>query len=135
MEKNLPTLYGGSNYDAVQSVMYNANLGSNNLFICGSTLSTDLITTSAGQANEYYKNSNSGGRDGFITQFNSVFGTIYYSTYFGGSGDDEARSIVPGGEGGNLIVGGNTTTTLVSNNLCAVPTNSGFQLGCIHWAI
>ena len=122
------TLYGGSNYDAVQSVMYNANLGSNNLFICGSTLSTDLITTSAGQANEYYKNSNSGGRDGFITQFNSVFGTIYYSTYFGGSGDDEARSIVPGGEGGNLIVGGNTTTTLVSNNLCAVPTNSGFPL-------
>lgn len=78
------TYLGGSNADAGLGVTLD-RFGS--CFISGSTLSTDFPTLNPLQA------ALGGGKDIFITKFNSKATAPEYSTYVGGSGDDVATDI------------------------------------------
>ncbi len=58
------------------------------VFVIGSTTSSNFPTTAAS-----IQPAKSGGRDAFLTHFNLAGNALLYSTYLGGSGDDEAFDI------------------------------------------
>jgi uncharacterized repeat protein (TIGR01451 family) len=80
---NYSTYLGGNNVDVGLGVTLD-HFGS--CFITGSTLSSDFPTV--GPLMEYQ-----GGKDVFITKFNSRATSPEYSTFVGGSGDDVATDI------------------------------------------
>ena len=75
------TYLGGSNNEQPHSMVTDSL---DNLYVMGSTRSTDFPMGSSGQ----YDNSHNGSYDFFITKFNSTGTKILASTYFGGSGMD-----------------------------------------------
>ena len=77
------TYLGGSNVDVGMGVALD-RFGS--CFITGSTLSTDFPTMNPLKVYQ-------GGKDIFITKFNSKASAPEYSTFVGGSGDDVATDI------------------------------------------
>src|SRR5947207_15682625 len=74
------TYIGGSG-DEIVSAISGDNAG--NVYVAGSTNSTDLTAAS---------NANSGGYDPFITKLDPT-GAVIYSVYLGGSGDDFGKDI------------------------------------------
>ena len=72
-----------------------------NVYLSGSTSSTDLPTANA------FQPVLSGGSDGFVTKMNSTGSALIYSTYLGGSGEDSARPIALD-DAGNAVLGGQT---------------------------
>jgi hypothetical protein len=75
---------GGSDYDEIKNVYTDSD---GNIFVVGLTASVDFPTT----ANAYQKNYG-GNMDAFICKI-SPAGQLLYSTYFGGSSDEEAYGI------------------------------------------
>ncbi len=90
------TLLGGSAAAQANAIAVD-RLG--DAFITGFTSSTNFPLASPLQA------SLSGSRDIFITELSSDGRTILYSTYFGGSADDEANGIALDTSGNILITG------------------------------
>ncbi len=78
------TFLGGNNVDVAMGVALD-RFGS--CFITGSTLSSDFPLMNPLQT------ASAGGKDIFITKFNSKASAPEYSTYVGGSGDDVATDI------------------------------------------
>jgi uncharacterized protein (TIGR03437 family) len=78
------TYLGGQNDDLGRSVAVDATL---NAYITGFTRSTNFPTAAPVQANL------GGGNDAFVTKLNASGSQILYSTYLGGSFDDEAYGI------------------------------------------
>ncbi|MGA2298589.1 MAG: T9SS type A sorting domain-containing protein [FCB group bacterium] len=76
--------YGGANYDAFTECKINKN---NNLCLIGWTFSNDLALTLDAQ-----KTNNNGRYDGMIIKIDTSY-NFYYTSYFGGSGDDYLASI------------------------------------------
>ena len=85
--------------------------GDGNIYITGYTASKDFPTT-----NDAYKKTNAGGNDIFVAKFSSS-GSMIYSTYFGGTGNDVGYDIAVDGEG-NIYITGYTAST-------NFPTTSG----------
>ena len=79
--------------------------GNGNVFVLGYTTSSDFPTT----ANAYELNFK-GGKDVFISKFNSDLTILLSSTYLGGSGDDEPKGIAID-DSGNIFVSGITTSS------------------------
>ncbi len=73
------------------------------VYIVGSTYSSDLATTGA------YDNTINGGKDAFIMKFDPWNNEMIYTTYIGGSGDDEAISLSVDSDG-NVYVTGSTSS-------------------------
>jgi uncharacterized protein (TIGR03437 family) len=101
----------GTDDDILESVFADA---SGNVYVVGTTASTDFPTTPGA-----YQTSFGGGvvpldptksrgeqGDGFVTKLNSA-GTLIFSTYLGGSGNDFAEDVVADASG--VYVGGGTT--------------------------
>lgn len=126
-ERNWATFYGGEDFDALQSVSYNTNLGLNQLYVIGKTISTELPVISSTNQNSFNDPTNNGDYDGFLVRFDPNFGTVAWATYFGGGGYDDIRSIVFDSNGSMDLVG-NTTSTIAQNNSCLAPTTSQFPL-------
>ena len=82
------TYLGGSYSDYGRCIALN-DLGS--IYVAGGTFSLDFPTTSA------YDNSHNGQCDGFITKFAAGGWSLFYSTYFGGSEDDEIAELAARG--------------------------------------
>ncbi len=113
--------------DPVLSLVYSTYLGGNgddqgakiavdgdgNVYVTGPTTSTNLPTAVPYQA------SIGGSTDAYVAKFDATGSTLLYSTYFGGSGADSARSIAVDAAG-EAYVGGITA----SNDL---PTASPYQ--------
>jgi hypothetical protein len=78
------TLYGGSAGEATEGVNLDA---AGNVYISGPTSSTNLKMSSGA-----FRNTNAGGSDMFVAKFNSNLTTLIYSTYLGGTGNDQART-------------------------------------------
>lgn len=76
---------------------------SNNIYIGGSTLSSDFPTVAAVQA------SRSGAMDGFVTKM-AADGTIQWSTYVGGTGDDVVYEVVADNMGSVYVLGATAST-------------------------
>jgi mRNA-degrading endonuclease toxin of MazEF toxin-antitoxin module len=70
--------------------------------------------------------SNAGGYDGFVTKINAAGTAIVWSTFFGGSGTDDATGIALDGSG-NVFINGNTDSTTFPGvtGSSLQPTNAG----------
>jgi hypothetical protein len=78
------TYFGGSMDEA--NPQHSIATDGNNIYIIGNTNSNDFFTYNPG-GGAYFQNSLAGGRDAFISAFNSN-GQLLWSTYFGGNGDE-----------------------------------------------
>ncbi len=104
------TLIGGSLDDLATSIGLD---GSNNVYIGGSTLSSDFPTT-AGAFQKSFGGTEPQNQffhlgDGFVAKFNPSGTALIYSTYFGGSGDDWVSSIAVDGPGDVFFTGSTST--------------------------
>ncbi len=92
------TYLGGSGAEQIW------NLGldtAGNVYVTGYTSSTDFPTTGSGYI---------GNVDLFVSKFSPDLGTLFYSTYIGGSGDDQGYGIAVDAAG-NAYVSGFTKST------------------------
>src|SRR5215813_7924786 len=96
------TFYGGNNYEEGDGIAVD-NAG--NVYVGGSTSSTDLVTTAnAAQA------LNKGGFDGFAIELNATGTSLTYGTYFGGGGIDFVNGTIGVDALGNAYITGQTNS-------------------------
>ena len=133
---NFPTmnplqLYGGRGDDFVtkinpsgSAIVYSTYLGgsgddegygiavdsSGNAYVTGTTNSTDFPTMNPLQA------SNAGGYDAFVSKLNASGSAIVYSTYLGGSGNDNGFGIAVDSSGNAYVTGATETTDFPTMN-------------------
>jgi hypothetical protein len=98
------TFLGGSGYDSPWAIAVDA-MG--NAYVTGYTNSTNF----PGVSGSSIQPANGGGYDAFVTKINSGGTSIVYSTFLGGSGDEEGRGIAVDGAGNAYITGGTDSTT------------------------
>jgi hypothetical protein len=113
--------YGGGTYDAFVSVLntpgaaliYSTYLGgagpdraaaiavdsAGNAFVTGYTQSLNFPIQAA------FQPANAGAIDAFLTKFNAIGSGLVYSTYLGGSGDDEAQGLALSSAGAASLTG------------------------------
>ncbi|HYC88664.1 MAG TPA: SBBP repeat-containing protein [Thermoanaerobaculia bacterium] len=95
------TYLGGSDRDEAGGVAVDGT----SAYVSGFTFSTNFPVANALQA------SHGGGlSDGFVTRFNAAGTALVYSTYLGGTGEEDARDIAVDGAG-NAYVAGYTRST------------------------
>lgn len=104
------TYLGGNGIDYGRGVAVDA---SGNAFVTGSTQSTNFPTVNPLQVGL------DGGSDAFVAEFDPTGASLLYSTYFGGSGADEALGIALDSSGNPYVAG----YTFSSN----FPTQSALQ--------
>jgi uncharacterized protein (TIGR03437 family) len=117
------TLGGGvdgfvSQFDSTGALLYSSYMGgaaddyslgialdsTGNVYLAGSTKSTDFPVTAG-----VLQGSNAGGLDGWATKL-TPSGSIAWSTYLGGTGDDEATAVAVDGSGAVYVTGDTAST-------------------------
>jgi hypothetical protein len=78
------------------------------VFVCGSTTSTNLLTLNGGSG---ASNTNNGGSDVFLFRINQDLSSLVWMRNYGGSGSDRASIMLHNPVSGDLFVGGNTSST------------------------
>ncbi|MCC6938093.1 MAG: T9SS type A sorting domain-containing protein [Flavobacteriales bacterium] len=78
------------------------------VFVCGSTTSTNLLTLNAGSG---ASNTNNGGSDALVFRINQDLSSLVWMRNYGGSGADRASIMLHNPVSGDLFVGGNTAST------------------------
>ena len=96
------TYLGGNGNDGSISL---AKDSSGNIYVLGVTTSTNFPTTSGAPQTTYH-----GAQDGFVTKFDPTLSTLTYSTYIGGSGQENMSDIVVGPDGSAYVTGGSSST-------------------------
>ncbi|MCW5979222.1 MAG: SBBP repeat-containing protein [Bryobacteraceae bacterium] len=91
------TFVGGSGDDRANGVALDS-VG--NVFLAGYTTSTNFPKQAPRQSTL------AGGRDAFLLKLNAAGTMLAFSTYFGGSGQDDARSVAVDSSGNAYIAGG-----------------------------
>lgn len=128
------SFFGGSNDDFALDLDHNGN----HIYLAGGTNSTNLPTVSPIQA------ANAGGFDAFVAWFDTSLvgaGGLVFSTYLGGSGDDNVYYEAPDkyfgigglerGDTGVLHLAGTTTSTNFPLLKAAQSTNKGATDGFV----
>lgn len=87
---------GGSDQDHGDAVALDA---SGNVYVAGTTSSSDFPTTSA------YDATDNGNGDAFVAKLAAADGSHLWVTYLGGTGGDSATDIVVDGDGRAIVVG------------------------------
>ncbi|MFA6057573.1 MAG: GEVED domain-containing protein [Taibaiella sp.] len=115
------TYYGGSGYDAAFEIRIGAD---SNLIVGGISSSPGMATTGA------YQTTNAGGTyDAWISKF-SRNGARIWATYYGGSNDDQVRSVCID-ENNDIYIGGFTASTSgIATNCSYQPTYGGGTNDC-----
>ena len=108
------TYLGGSGYDAGYSIGVDA---SGAAYVAGVSASTNFPGTSGPPPA-------SGNAHAFVTKINPAGSAVVYSTYVGGSGNDEALGVAVDG-GGSAYITGATTSTDFPTVSAAIPTAGG----------
>jgi len=90
------TYLGGSGGDDGYGIVVD---GAGNAYVVGDTLSTNFPTASP------FQRANGGGNDAFVTKINAGGTALTYSTYLGGSGDEQGRGIAVDGTGNAYVTG------------------------------
>ncbi len=111
------TYLGGSDSDDGSSIAVD---GSGNAYVTGVTSSTNFPTMNPLQP------ANGGGQDAFVSKINPEGSAFVYSTYLGGSGQEEGEGIAVDSSG-NAYVTGNTTSTNFPTMNPLQPANGGGQ--------
>ncbi|MBK8499304.1 MAG: hypothetical protein IPL52_10905 [Flavobacteriales bacterium] len=96
---------GGNGADDNFDVRTAAN---GDVFVCGSTTSTNLLTLNAGSG---ASNTNNGSSDVLIFRINQDLSSLVWMRNYGGSGADRASIMLHNSATGDLFVGGNTAST------------------------
>ncbi len=78
------------------------------VFVCGSTTSTNLLTLNAGSG---AGNANGGGTDALVFRINQDLSSLVWVRNYGGNGADRASIMLHDPVSGDLFVGGNTAST------------------------
>jgi hypothetical protein len=94
------TFLGGAANDTGNGIAVDS---SDNAYVAGYTYSSNFPTLGA------YQTSNHGPENAFVTKLSSS-GTLVYSTYLGGNGNDTAAAIAVDSAGNAYIAGGTTST-------------------------
>ena len=94
------TYFGGTGDDLAWSVVSDS---SGNIYVAGSTDSTDLPTTTG-----VFQTSNPGGRSLFVAALDKSGSSIIWSTYVGGTGSDEVYKIILFQDSKPVVVGHTT---------------------------
>jgi hypothetical protein len=102
------TFLGGSSGDDDARAVATDSAG--NVYVTGSTTSTNFQTVAAMQPTAGTLDPLSGMSDVFVSKFNPSGTALIFSTYLGGTNDDDANSIAVD-VNGNVLVGGSTTST------------------------
>ena len=103
---------------------------SGDAYVTGYTYSTDFPTT-AGVYQKTNKAMASGGGNGFVAKLNPAGSALLYSTYVGGSGNDQASSVAVDSSGDAYIAGVTfstdfpTTAGVLQTTNLSVPTGDG----------
>jgi Beta-propeller repeat len=97
------TYLGGSGDDSGSAIAVD---GSGNAYVSGDTSSTNFPTTTAA-----FQTTFGGGlSDAFVTKLNATGSALVYSTYLGGSDDDQGNGIAVDGSGNAYVSGGTSST-------------------------
>ena len=98
------TYLGGTSYDSGYGIAVDS---SGNAFVTGNTTSTNFPTTSGA----YQTTSGGGGLyDAFVTKLNATGTGLVYSTYLGGSGNDQGYGIALDSNGYAYVTGSTQST-------------------------
>lgn len=111
------TYLGGNNDDYGLGVAADS---SGNAYITGLTSSTDFATAGA------YQTSRSGNYDAFVTKL-SASGLLVYSTYLGGSGNDQGNGIAVDSSGKVHIAGMTSSSNFPISNAAQASFGEGFN--------
>ncbi|WP_348304063.1 SBBP repeat-containing protein [Methanothrix sp.] len=101
------TYLGGGGYDYAKGIAVDS---SGNAYVTGYTASTNFPTKNPLQA------SNAGSNDAFIAKINSAGSALSYSTYLGGSGEDNGERIAVDGSGNAYVTGYTGSTSFPTKN-------------------
>jgi uncharacterized repeat protein (TIGR01451 family) len=112
------TFLGGTGTDSGQGVAVDAN---GNMYITGQTLSTDFPTTLGAYDSSCGTDGlcNGGHSDVFVTKLDAAGTTRLYSTYLGGSGDEQSWGVAVDTAGRAHVMGWTTSVDF--------PTRNAFQ--------
>jgi hypothetical protein len=102
------TYLGGSSGDLGTGISLDS---SNNTYVTGITDSTDFPTTSG-----VLQTTNGGEDDSFVAEIKSGGSALVYSTYLGGSGNDDALGIAVDAAGEAYVTGETTSTNFPTAN-------------------
>ncbi len=102
------TFIGGTDGD--QNARAIATDSAGNIYVTGSTTSTNFPTHGPLQANAGSSDATLGFNDAFVLKLNPSGSTLIYSTYLGGSNDDAGVGIAVDASN-NVIIAGTTTST------------------------
>lgn len=94
------TYLGGSGLDSANAIALDA---AGNAYVAGGTDSPNFPVAYAVQS------SLAGSQDSFVAKLSETGARVFYSTYLGGSGDDQARAIAVDAAGTAYIAGGTTS--------------------------
>jgi hypothetical protein len=114
------TYLGGSAFDLAEGIAVDS---AGVAVITGDTASTTNFPT----ANPIQAAHAGGGRDPFVTKVNAAGNALIYSTYLGGSGDDQGESVAVD-SAGNAYVTGTTDSTNFPTANALQPTNGGTSI-------
>ncbi len=96
------TYLGGSLYDEGFGIAVDS---SGNAYVTGVTRSTDFPTMAGA-----FRTTHSGSDDAFVTKLNATGSALVYSTYLGGTLDDDAFAIAVDSAGNAYVTGGTEST-------------------------
>jgi photosystem II stability/assembly factor-like uncharacterized protein len=106
------TYIGGTNDDEAGAIAVDS---AGNVAIAGSTASTnDFPTTPGALRRTCNLGSNGSCLDAFVAKLNSTGSALIYSTYLGGTGDDDARGVAVDSSGGAYVTGRTTSTNFTT---------------------
>jgi gliding motility-associated-like protein len=121
-QRKWATYYGGSVYDIGLSICFNSK---DDIYITGLTISKDFpVQLFTGAYNQTH---NAGNFDAFILKFNNK-GVRIWSTYYGGSSNDQGYSICSDSQNNIFVTGYTESTDLPTQQLNSEywqPTNAG----------
>ena len=103
------TYLGGNDLDVGYGIAVD---GSGNAYVTGYTQSTNFPTTSGA----YQVAFGGGYHDAFVTELNATGTALLYSTYLGGSGQDEGDGIAVDGAGNAYVTGLTASTNFPLQN-------------------
>ncbi|MCX6829969.1 MAG: SBBP repeat-containing protein [candidate division Zixibacteria bacterium] len=106
------TYLGGNNNDQGEALTVDAD---GNAFVTGFTGSSDFPVYYA-----YQGTFRGGGIDGFVTKLSSSGNSLIYSTYLGGSDDDQGNAIVVDGSGAAYLTGSTISADFPMLNPCQI---------------
>src|SRR6185369_15177389 len=119
--------FGGRAFDAGNAIALDST---NRIYITGQTASNNLPTKHAFQ---WSRHSEYQGFDAFIAVFNpfstSGNGSLLYSSYHGGDGDDIGRGIAVDNDRNAYFVGSTASTDMDTKSPASTPLRATFQGG------